>query len=84
MLPLILGAALVPMAALAADPQPGGGHATQAQGAAAGGTSSEANSQIESCSETLGTISIDEQTTAGWYSAYQSQYKMGSTVPALR
>jgi hypothetical protein len=27
---------------------------------------------------------IDEQTNAGWYSAYQSQYKMGSTVPALR
>ncbi len=66
------------------QPQPGGGHATQAQGAAAGGTSTEANSQLESCSETLGTISIDEQTNAGWYSAYQSQYKMGSTVPALR
>ena len=71
-------------ACLAADPQPGGGHATQAQGAAAGGTSSEANSQLETCSETLGTIMIDEQTNAGWYSAYQSQYKMGSTVPALR
>ena len=25
-----------------------------------------------------------QQTNAGWYSAYQSQYKMGSTVPALR
>jgi hypothetical protein len=66
------------------QPQPGGGHATQAQGAAAGGASSEANSQLETCPETLGTISIDEQTNAGWYSAYQSQYKMGSTVPALR
>ena len=87
LLPLILlgaGAAFSPTPGFAADPQPGGGHATQAQGAAAGGTSSEANSQIESCSETLGTISIDEQTNAGWYSAYQSQYKMGSTVPALR
>ncbi len=82
---LALGAAVVlPLACLAADPQPGGGHATQAQGAAAGGTSSEANSQLETCSETLGTIMIDEQTNAGWYSAYQSQYKMGSTVPALR
>ena len=79
-----IGVALVPMICLAADPQPGGGHATQAQGAAAGGSSSEANTQLESCPETLGTISIDEQTNAGWYSAYQSQYKMGSTVPALR
>jgi curli biogenesis system outer membrane secretion channel CsgG len=83
---LVLGAGafLAPLACVAADPQPGGGHATQAQGAAAGGTSSEANSQLEACSETLGTIMIDEQTNAGWYAAYQSQYKMGSTVPALR
>jgi curli biogenesis system outer membrane secretion channel CsgG len=66
------------------QPQPGGGHATQAQGAAAGGNASEANSQLESCPETLGTIMIDEQTNAGWYSAYQSKYRMGSTVPALR
>jgi len=78
------GIALATVPVLAADPQPGGGHATQAQGAAAGGSSTEANSQLESCPETLGTISIDEQTNAGWYSAYQSQYKMGSTVPALR
>lgn len=78
------GAALTSTLVMAADPQPGGGHATQAQGAAAGGNTSEANSQLETCPETLGTISIDEQTNAGWYSAYQSQYKMGSTVPALR
>ncbi len=83
---MLLGAAVAfaPAASFASDPLPGGGHATQAQGAAAGGTSAEANAQLESCTETLGTISIDEQTNAGWYSAYQSQYKMGSTVPALR
>ena len=43
LLPLILfgaGAAFAPAASFASDPQPGGGHATQAQGAAAGGTSS--------------------------------------------
>jgi hypothetical protein len=86
LLPVLIGAGAVfaPTAALAADPQPGGGHATQAQGAAAGGASTEANSQLENCPETLGTISIDEQTNAGWYAAYQSQYRMGSTVPALR
>jgi len=83
-LALAVGAALQAQPAAAADPQPGGGHATQAQGAAAGGNASEANSQLESCSETLGTIAIDEQTNAGWYSAYQSKYRMGSTVPALR
>jgi hypothetical protein len=87
LLPLLIGvaAAAYGTTGLAQQqPQPGGGHATQAQGAAAGGTSTEANSQLENCPETLGTIMIDEQTNAGWYSAYQSQYKMGSTVPALR
>jgi len=75
----------VPMAScLAAPPEPGGGSATQATGSAAGETTAGANSQLETCTETLGTVSIDEQTNAGWYSAYQSQYRMGSTIPALR
>jgi curli biogenesis system outer membrane secretion channel CsgG len=73
-----------PSSLLAADPEPGGGSATQATGAAAGETSAGANSQLETCPETLGTVSIDEQTNAGWYSAYQSRYSMGSTLPALR
>jgi hypothetical protein len=87
MLPRLLlaaGAAWVPLTCLAAPPEPGGGHATQAQGAAAGAATAEANSALEVCPETLGTVSIDEQTNAGWYNAYQSKYRMGSTVPALR
>jgi hypothetical protein len=84
LIPLV-ALALAPLASVAQQtPQPGGGHATQAQGAAAGGTATESNSALEVCPETLGTVMIDEQTNAGWYSAYQSQYKMGSTVPALR
>ena len=78
------GAVLVPLTCLAADPQPGGGHATQAQGAAAGGSSTEANSQLETCPETLGTIRSTSRPTPAGTAAYQSQYKMGSTVPALR
>ncbi len=82
---LLAGLSLgLPSPLLAADPQPGGGSATQATGAAAGETSAGANSQLETCSETLGTVSIDEQTNASWYSAYQSRYSMGSTLPALR
>jgi curli biogenesis system outer membrane secretion channel CsgG len=86
LLPLLIGVGTVAYgpACLAADPEPGGGSATQARGAAAGEATADANSQLEMCPETLGTISIDEQTNAGWYSAYQSQYRMGSTVPALR
>jgi len=62
----------------------GGGSATVATGSAAGGATSGASAQLETCPETLGTVSIDEQTNAGWYSAYQSQYRMGSTIPALK
>lgn len=62
----------------------GGGSATLATGSAAGEATSGASSQLETCTTTLGTVSIDEQTNAGWYSAYQSQYRMGSTIPALR
>jgi len=83
---LLIGMGLgFPMSScLAAPPEPGGGSATQATGSAAGEATSGANSQLETCTETLGTVSIDEQTNAGWYSTYQSQYRMGSTIPALR
>jgi hypothetical protein len=70
---------------LATTPTTGGGEsATVATGSAAGGATSGANAQLETCPETMGTVSIDEQTNAGWYSAYQSQYRMGSTLPALK
>jgi curli biogenesis system outer membrane secretion channel CsgG len=81
---LLLGLGLTSTSCLADTPEPGGGSATQATGSAAGEATSGANSQLETCPETLGTVSIDEQTNAGWYSAYQSQYRMGSTIPALR
>lgn len=77
----------VPLAGcLATTPNAGGGSgsATLATGSAAGEATSGASSQLETCTATLGTVSIDEQTNAGWYSAYQSQYRMGSTIPALR
>jgi curli biogenesis system outer membrane secretion channel CsgG len=79
-----IGAIFAASACLASDPEPGGGSATQATGSAAGEAASDANTQLETCRETLGTISIDEHTNAGWYSSYQSRYSMGSTIPALR
>jgi curli biogenesis system outer membrane secretion channel CsgG len=84
-LPLLyLGLAASLSGCLATTPTVGEGSATPATGSAAGGTATGASSKLESCTETMGTVSIDEQTNAGWYSAYQSQYRMGSTIPALK
>jgi hypothetical protein len=82
---LYLGLAASLSGCLATTPTQGEGSVgSGATGSAAGGTTTGASSQLETCPETLGTVSIDEQTNAGWYSAYQSQYRMGSTIPALK
>lgn len=69
---------------LATTPSSGGGSATAVQGAAAGGTTAGANSSLEKCTETLGTVRIEENTNAGWYGYYNGRYRTGSTVPLLR
>lgn len=60
----------------------GGGTVT---GSAAGQTKENANSQLENCPSPLGTISVYEDTSLPWWTAYQ-QYapQLGSTVPVIR
>ena len=54
-------------------------------GSAAGGTSSGANSELESCSESLGTLAVHEDQTSHWWRDYYRRYPtLGSTVPLLR
>jgi curli biogenesis system outer membrane secretion channel CsgG len=60
------------------------GSGSAATGSAGGATTAGANSTLEKCPATLGTIRIDEQTNAAWYGTYASRYGTGSTVPALR
>ena len=69
---------------LATTPQSNGQSATVGTGSAGGATATGANSKLESCPATLGTIRIDEQTSAGWYATYASRYGTGSTLPVLR
>ncbi len=57
---------------------------TVATGSTAGGTAQGANSQMERCSASLGTVAIAEDTQASWYSVLSGQYKLGSTVPVLK
>ncbi len=69
---------------LATAPTLGGGSATAVTGAAAGESTEGANSALERCSETLGTLRIEENTNASWYGPYAARFGLGSTVPLLR
>ncbi len=60
-----------------------GGAKSSATGAAGGATAEGASSQLERCSESLGTLAVVEDQFAPWY-AHLSEYKLGSTVPVLR
>lgn len=66
-------------------PQLGGASNMTATGAAAGGTSEGANSQLEHCSASLGTLALVEDQSAPWWHTYYARYpRLGSTVPVLR
>ncbi len=66
-------------------PEMGGASGQTATGAVGGATSQNANSQLEHCSETLGTLAVHEDQDADWWRYYYSHYpQLGSTVPVLR
>lgn len=52
-------------------------------GAAGGETAENANSQLEKCEESLGTIAVQEDTNAPWYFQLRER-QLGSTVPVIR
>ncbi len=61
-----------------------GGSSAVATGSASGAATANASSQLERCSESLGTLSVEEDQGASWYAYYTQNYKLGSTVPLLR
>ena len=66
-------------------PKMGGSTGNTVTGSAAGGSSEGANSQLEHCPETLGTLAVVEDQAAPWWSVYYHRYpNLGSTVPVLR
>jgi hypothetical protein len=60
------------------------GAKTVATGAAGGATSVDANSQLERCDRSLGTLTIVEESNQPWVSQLTTQYRTQSTVPLLR
>ena len=56
---------------------------TTATGSAGGANSQNANSTLEHCPETLGTIAIEEDTDQPWFHSLQEQ-QLGPTTPVLK
>lgn len=66
------------------QPSIGSEHAgTVATGSAGGANSNNANSKLEHCSETLGTVSVVEEQDAPWFYELRRQ-QLSSTIPVLR
>jgi hypothetical protein len=57
---------------------------TVATGSAGGATAHNANSQLERCDKTLGTLTIVEEANQPWIDQLTAEYRMQSTVPLLR
>ncbi|MCL1980562.1 MAG: penicillin-binding protein activator LpoB [Proteobacteria bacterium] len=57
---------------------------TAATGAAGGSTSVGASSELERCSEPLGTLAVDDGREAGWYSEFGRATQVTTIEPLLR
>jgi hypothetical protein len=57
---------------------------TVATGSAAGEASANANSALERCPSPLGTVSLIENQSAGWYTILRNEYKLPPTANLLR
>ena len=66
----------------ATSPSLGSG-GTVATGAAGGATAAGASEKLEKCAEALGTIAVDEDQSAAWFSRLRSA-NLGPTTPVLR
>ena len=79
---LMLVSTLALPACVATAPKMGEAKGT-VTGAAGGGASEGANDQLARCGETLGTLALQEDTSAPWYVQLR-QHQLGSTIPVLR
>ncbi len=57
---------------------------TMATGSAAGGATDNASSQLERCESPLGTVSLIENQSAGWYTILTGEYRLPPTANLLR
>ncbi len=64
-------------------PVVGGGEKGPITGSAGGATTANANSSLERCDQSLGTLGVVEDQAASWFQELRN-YKLGSTVPVIR
>ena len=57
---------------------------TPVTGSAGGATSQNANSKLERCDQSLGTLAVVEDQNSPWYYRLTHEYKLPSTVPLIR
>ena len=57
---------------------------TVATGSAAGAATSGESSELEKCASPLGTVSLVENQTAGWYTILRDEYRLPPTANLLR
>lgn len=57
---------------------------TVATGSAAGSSEANASSSLEKCASPLGTVSLVENQTAGWYTVLRDEYRLPPTANLLR
>jgi hypothetical protein len=77
-----LAAAAALSGCLATTPTMGENKGT-VSGAAGGATTEGGNAALEHCDDTLGTMALQEDTSAPWYAQLRG-YQLGSTIPVLR
>jgi hypothetical protein len=77
-----LAAATALTGCLATTPTMGENKGT-VSGAAGGATTEGGNAALEHCDDTLGTMALQEDTSAPWYAQLRG-YQLGSTIPVLR
>lgn len=66
-------------------PTMGGSEGNTVTGAAGGANAEGNNSGLESCDETMGTLSVFEDTNLEWWDVYRTRYpQLGSTIPLIR
>jgi curli biogenesis system outer membrane secretion channel CsgG len=76
---------LILSACMSTDPTMGSASGHTITGAAGGANADGQNSALETCDETLGTLSVFEDQNQTWWHDYRGRYpELGSTVPVLR
>ena len=81
---LFIAAAIAALVSGCAQMEVGSSEAkTAATGSAGGANSQNANKSLERCTETLGTVTVEEDTTQPWFFSLQ-QHQLGPTTPVLK